>query len=119
MERTKRKEPRAQAHQRCSAFVYLIHSPASGLFKIGTTKNIKTRFKDLRTGDPSLVLLAAISASSLFESWLHAQFQGCRVTGEWFKLSESAVQWVCSGSAAERFNEHGFRFRYADKTETN
>jgi len=107
------KETQLQRHEKAEGTVYLILSRASTLYKIGLTKNLRTRFKNLRTGDPSLELVAGLQGCRLLEDWLHAQFRKERQMGEWFALTDHQVQWVLSGAAVARFNEHGYSFRYS------
>ena len=73
-------------------WVYLIHDPFTGLYKIGRSDNPEKRFKDLCRQETKL---AAPSDYELLEAWLapdetevflHRTFARLRVRGEWFKL---------------------------------
>jgi hypothetical protein len=62
--------------------VYLISS--GDLYKIGYTKNIKKRLKELGTGNPDLLLLETYQSewARTIETTLHRRYSYCRVAGE-------------------------------------
>lgn len=59
----------------------------SGLYKIGKSNNVKKRLSAFMVGNPSCKLVAIIPLD--VESIFHEHFKDKRVTGEWFRLSES------------------------------
>lgn len=65
--------------------VYLIGG--ADLVKIGTTGDIKRRFKELQIDSPVQLRLLAYGAGGLrAERRLHKQFAACRRHGEWFNI---------------------------------
>lgn len=76
--------------------VYLIKSEWSGFCKIGYTKapSVEHRLERMRTGDPSLKLIAKIKAGKAFELHLHRSHSDCRVDREWFNLTDTQIELV-------------------------
>lgn len=69
---------------------YLIKS--IDLYKLGQSVNPEKRFKDIKTGNPHAELLCY--GRNYTEKRLHKLFKRYRVTGEWFKLPDKAVEWL-------------------------
>lgn len=67
--------------------VYLIYSSTQDLFKIGRSKNPKTRERTLQGQDPKLEILKTWYAPKTAETDLHRQFKSKRIRGEWFQLN--------------------------------
>jgi hypothetical protein len=69
--------------------VYFAHDRATGLVKIGTSRNLAPRLRrlelELRRG---LDLLATVTGGHRVEHALHARFREDRAHGEWFRLSD-------------------------------
>jgi len=65
---------------------------ASGLFKIGKSKNIERRIKALQTSNPTIELVLTIEGD--IELNLHEKYAALRVKGEWFKLSELQINEI-------------------------
>tara|TARA_B110000014_G_C19603517_1_gene319745 strand:+ start:187 stop:510 length:324 start_codon:yes stop_codon:yes gene_type:complete len=81
--------------------VYFIHTPELGeksLFKIGWSKHILKRIKQLQTGNGyKLELYKSIESSdSNLETKTHQALAQYRVIGEWFKLSKDQVDVIVS-----------------------
>jgi hypothetical protein len=76
--------------------VYLIADQEAGLFKIGISINVTNRISSLMTGSGrNLVLLKSWNfrnASLTVERSLHRKFSEYRTHGEWFRLTNDAVQ---------------------------
>lgn len=75
-------------------FIYLIQNKETGHFKIGRTKNINKRIKQLQTGSSGeLVLVDKFKSNyaSKLESYLHNIYSGYNIGGEWFDLCYSNV----------------------------
>ena len=73
-------------------FIYLIQNKETGHFKIGRTKNINKRIKQLQTGSSGeLVLVDKFEIYSKLESYLHNIYSAYNISGEWFDLSYSDV----------------------------
>ena len=68
----------------------------SGLhFKIGRSKNVLSRIRDLRTGtSDDLIIHAMEPGSSMIEAELHQRFQSERRQGEWFAASPALSRHV-------------------------
>jgi hypothetical protein len=75
--------------------IYLIKG--GSLFKIGRSKDINSRIKNLYTGSPvdlSIIHLRETANSANVESRLHKYFSEYRHHGEWFKFDERQLDWV-------------------------
>ena len=84
-------------------FVYFIQSEMAGQpIKIGYTKNIESRLKQLQTGHPaSLALLGQLPGPQSLETSLHKTFAADRLYGEWFKPSAPLLA-LAKDAAPER-----------------
>ena len=76
--------------------VYLIRnqSAAGDCYKIGFTKNVKQRLKNLQTGNPNpldVVCTFASTQASLLETVLHRTFRVENIRDEWFQLTDEQV----------------------------
>lgn len=94
--------------------VYFIGEDESGCspIKIGATKNIEVRKRDLQTGNPQeLRLLGWIDAANSFqlERHLHQQFAAARVRGEWFSIEPTDILLILM-----RAGRNGFVAKNAD-----
>jgi predicted GIY-YIG superfamily endonuclease len=78
-------------------FVYLLES--GGYFKIGVADNIKTRLKNLQTGNPHPIRLrqsfnlGTRDAAIQVEKGLHKLLRPINKSGEWFKIEPQDV-WL-------------------------
>lgn len=78
--------------------IYLCVS-ANGLYKIGRTRNIKSRLGGLNRDIPIEVQLIhsfQSDAYELAELFLHKKFTNERVKFEWFQLSPEQAGWICA-----------------------
>lgn len=68
--------------------VYIIEAIGLGLFKIGFTRDIKSRLEVLQYGCPAQLVLRALisSGSNSLEHSLHSHFGEFSHHGEWFNL---------------------------------
>lgn len=80
------------------AYIYLIsaHINDNTLYKIGyTEKEVKTRLKQLQTGNASKLIIeqtyTVISNKSKLEKLILKYFKNKRLTGEWFELDQNDV----------------------------
>lgn len=74
--------------------VYLINIDGTNQYKIGmTSRNIETRFQELKTGNPNLILKETYSSENFakIETILHRQFKFKKIEGEWFQLDEDTA----------------------------
>lgn len=79
--------------------VYLLRDSNTGLVKIGRTTDINKRLSSLQTGHPShLQLLHTIDCADyiLEEAFLHSILRYFRTRGEWFRLSDDIIEWLCT-----------------------
>ena len=78
-------------------FLYVIKMEQHSLFKIGITNNLEKRKRDLQTANPfsfRYVLSVEVDLNDYFgkgiiylEQFLYQNYESCRVSGEWYKLS--------------------------------
>lgn len=87
-----------------SGFVYFFAAHQVGMVKIGMTKNLKTRFRDIQALSPcQLEVVATISASGCaidLERKFHEKYQAHRKHGEWFIFADEIkadVQQISAG----------------------
>ncbi|PYS88584.1 MAG: hypothetical protein DMF64_20210 [Acidobacteria bacterium] len=81
-----------------SGWVYLVRVNEV-FYKIGVATNIQRRIGELQMGCPFEVVLVHMIASSHarpLESGLHKIFAHKRVRGEWFRLDNTDVAWICA-----------------------
>lgn len=82
----------AQIESNIKYFTYLMQD-SSQLIKIGKSINPFQRLKDLKTGNPSLRIIAVCNDN--VEKVLHFKFQNKKYLGEWFNLSPIEVNKLC------------------------
>ena len=68
------------------SYVYLAKDNRSNLFKIGYSKNPKSRINSLKTANLNIELIAYSHGSYETEKRLHEKFSAYRVDREWFNL---------------------------------
>jgi hypothetical protein len=69
--------------------VYVVAAQGLTLAKIGTTRNIKSRFATLQGGSPvPLDLRSTYPGGYLLEAFLHHRFASIRAHGEWFDFGQ-------------------------------
>lgn len=76
-------------------FVYILHAPELDAYKIGVSKDVDKRIKQLQTGNTCDILLVDKFLSNYpykIESCLHRKYNMENVKGEWFHLSNEQVQ---------------------------
>lgn len=78
-----------------SSLVYVILQ--GEFYKIGKTSNWQRRLEHYKTHSAipfDVVLIIESPEASTVEAYLHARFAPHRVSGEWFRLSESELEWL-------------------------
>jgi hypothetical protein len=92
-----------------NGFVYIIQAGDDGDVKIGWAVNPPDRLKNLQTGN-SLELrllhferIGSKRAAGRVERWLHQEFEGHRIRGEWFRFTGSVRYMV------RQCTDHGVR----------
>lgn len=85
--------------------IYAIGAVGTEFIKIGWTKQIGKRLKELDTGCPhELEILATADWPSGAETALHRYLQEHNVKGEWFQFSEKteqAIKWLMDANGLE------------------
>ena len=74
--------------------VYFLEDSHTGLIKIGRSKHLTTRLKNLAAGNPTLIVLGVIPDGYDRELDLHTRFSDNRVTGEWFDINRKDLKAV-------------------------
>ncbi|EQC1535416.1 GIY-YIG nuclease family protein [Clostridium botulinum] len=75
--------------------VYFILDTSADLVKIGFTRNLKRRIKQLETSNCNLKLIYKIESCSMdYEYSLHHFFDLERVKNEWFSYGDSIKEWI-------------------------
>lgn len=78
--------------------VYFLRACGSDQYKIGITCNIRSRVRNIQTGNPCVIKLISLlicPSPNLIEVLLHKEFRMCRIHGEWFELSNQQALAVC------------------------
>lgn len=74
----------------------MIYFISDGEFtKIGVTKSIESRLRDIQCGNPrDLEVKALVKGSFNLERKLHKYFKKSRIRGEWYKISNESIEGV-------------------------
>jgi len=86
-------------------YIYLIGNHEKRVYKIGLSRQPKERYKAFRTKLPFAVeILHQIGTDDMkkSETLLHNWFRDKNTHGEWFELSETDVEFICSLIVFER-----------------
>lgn len=79
---------------------YLIRCTQSGLTKIGYSRSVSSRMKQLQACSGSrLELLGVVRGGAEVEHHLHGLFAHLRRHGEWFHLDDTDVDLILQGAA--------------------
>lgn len=85
--------------------VYVVQIRGTNKCKIGKTKRIKKRIKELRTGNPEAIDLKVFMITrdaSKLEKILHNEFKNQNIGGEWFSLSEENLAGIMTIGHSEK-----------------
>lgn len=75
--------------------VYFFYAESLGLMKIGVSRNIAKRFRQLQQGFPAvLTVFQVIEGDDVVEKECHQTFAGVRVRGEWFTATPDLLEHV-------------------------
>lgn len=77
------------------AYVYILKVNSDGIYKVGVSKNVERRVKQLQTGNPEPIEIVKTFLSEYpykIESLLHRRFKRNQVQGECYYLSEQDIQ---------------------------
>lgn len=83
------KRPRKEFSERCT---YLMKDKVTGLVKIGSTSDIKTRYQTLSCGNHNLLVIATIDEN--IENELHRKFANKKVKGEFYSIDENEISSI-------------------------
>lgn len=75
--------------------VYIIRFQNTDNYKIGITKNLKTRISQFSTGNPDNIIIEYFIATEHYKSLekhFHSIFKNNRMKGEWFKFTQKEFQ---------------------------
>ena len=90
-----KKQEKKEKYKNEEGFIYLIKS--NNMYKIGKTKNIKTRIQSIKTSTPFLLEIVHTQKYINYhkiEKHLHTEFKDKRVSGEWFNLTENDIEYI-------------------------
>ena len=73
---------------------YLIKNRRNGFYKIGKSRNPKHREKTLQSEEPDILMVKTWDKD--IERVLHKKYNNYRIRGEWFELSKTQVQFICT-----------------------
>ncbi len=68
---------------------YLIKDPKNSNYKIGISKNVNQRLRNIRVSNPLVHLIC--SCDDNIEKGLHMLYENQAIEGEWYRLSDSDV----------------------------
>lgn len=78
--------------------IYILKDLQSGFYKIGiTTQTIKSRVKELSTGNPNLLVIATTDYTDNFfskETQIHNELKHKRIANEWFNLNKEELEKI-------------------------
>lgn len=73
---------------------YLMKDKHNGLYKIGKSRNPKIRERTLQSEKPSIIMVKTWNYD--IEKKLHNLYNKFRVRGEYFKLTQIQVKYICT-----------------------
>ena len=79
------------------AWVYIIKAPPKEVYKIGYTRDVETRLKDLQVANANeleIVHMFETEKALLAEQLLHKLFENKRVRGEWYQLDSFDIAFL-------------------------
>jgi len=80
-----------------TSVIYVAICRHCNAYKIGTSNNLRTRVKQLKTANPYLTVLYVGRGSYLMEAHFHKLFSDKRIRGEWFNLSSEDIRILIEG----------------------
>ena len=76
-------------------YIYFLYAPYSNVIKIGITRDIKQRLRDIGAASPEpLILLKLILGNFKKERALHERFKNYRQHYEWFTLNPELLDYI-------------------------
>lgn len=84
-----------------NGFVYIGIDETKKYYKIGKTKDVKRRLKEIRHMNPTFKILFTLQPDQVTEAeaerFLHNLYSEKRVIGEWFDLSIDDIVFISQG----------------------
>lgn len=81
--------------KQADGYVYFLEDTKSNNFKIGSTKQLKQRYKQFKTGNPDIQFYKAIKTTTKLhkkiEKASHKHFKNNHYEGEWFKITKQLI----------------------------
>jgi predicted GIY-YIG superfamily endonuclease len=77
--------------------VYVVNCKRTGLYKIGFTASMESRFKSIKTHNPNTTLVSQydnLTDAQSVEKELHILFKDKKSDGEWFELNECDLETI-------------------------
>jgi len=75
--------------------IYFAEREADGLIKIGFSKDVDRRLRELEVSENSkMLLINQINGNFVVEKLVHAHFDKDRVYGEWFRFSKEMLSFT-------------------------
>lgn len=85
-----------------SCQTYIMYDEATGLYKIGRSKNISTREATLAGAIP--LIKTILTHTENFEAALHKEYAAKRIRGEWFSLNKIDLRQIVAKYGFKRAN---------------
>lgn len=77
--------------------LYIVHAVGSDLYKIGITKHLRARLRNMQTGSPLVIELYNFwktNHSKVIERMLHRRYKARSVGKEWFLFSRADLEMI-------------------------
>ena len=90
-----RDKPERRHQQEFQGFVYIMKdNKKQNCYKIGKTKDITSRLKALKTGNPDLQVIATVKSIDYdcLEKYLHWTYRQNNISCEWFSFTDDELQ---------------------------
>ena len=91
--------------------VYFVETADKELVKIGHTKDIEKRIKELRHWGPTLRLIGYVDGGLETEQAIHARWGGLRTKGEWFRQSDELRKYIANATTKTPAKEEKAKWR--------
>lgn len=77
-------------------YVYFIHNPLTDNYKVGKTKSLEGRIKQLQTGNETrLEIRRSINdVNPEIEKYIHEYFKDKKILNEWFDITLNDIEYV-------------------------
>lgn len=85
--------------------LYIMKCRRSGYYKIGVSDIPEFRETTLQAENPDIVMVACFPAHAKNEKRIHKYFSNQNIRGEWFKLNNIQIRWLCYNLANKTFDE--------------